>query len=146
MQTGTYGAGFSGDLLGLISLVQGMGAPVAPPQDKLSLLSSYITLGQWPSMRTQAWQSSGDWKSEVHWDLLARGREITRSSDQSLSLSSGEAPELVVLANENGTAAVLAARLKQMATALVPDKGTTPPLTSGVARHFWTSDYTVAGT
>lgn len=160
MQTGTYGAGFSGDLLALYELIEGIGPPVAPPDTVQQLLGSYVVAGQWPSMRTQILTNAntqrkattGDSPTNtiIRWDMLARGREITRSTSAGLTLPTSWAGPLRTLAQAPSISSTIAGQLLAMAEAVDPTSSSSSslpvPLTSGLARHFWDSDYTVAGT
>ena len=129
LQSGTYGAAYTGDVLALLPLVSGLRWDLSGPARRALIF--YALEGQRPAVRWNGRAGSG---SAATWDVLAKGREITRPPEGSLPFETSWASGLALLAPK-GTQ-----RAAEVSAWSASFSGRSGEPFSG-AKHFWLSDY-----
>jgi chondroitin AC lyase len=129
LQTGTYGAGFSGDVLQLLPLVSGLTWDLSDAAREA--LVFYTLEGQRPTVR---WNGQSGENAAAFWDVNVKGREITRPPSGSCQFSSSWADTLPLLSPASQ------ARHDEMIAWVASFTGQSKQHVQ-LSKYFWLSDY-----
>lgn len=134
LQTGTYGAAFTGDILQLLPLVTGLQWDLTVGARQALIF--YALEGQRPTVR---WNGlSGD-SAAAWWDVSVKGREITRPPAGSCEFSSSWAATLPLLAPSGQP------RHEEVVAWVGSFSGASGQQLA-IAKYFWLSDYLTVAT